>query len=183
MALNDIQLNSALLTEMYRDSLVDINEMGHQKTSTHPITDRGVRENKDQVSEQTGWKYLGNFKKNILLIVRYPIATYLPDDQMNFLTSILGACNLGLADVAIVNISNAPSPLYQELQNEFRSAVTIFFGVTPDELQMPVNFPEFQIQPFNQCVFLHAPTLEKLESDKLLKSRLWVCLRRIFNLP
>jgi len=130
-----------------------------------------------------GWKYLGEYKKTILLVVRYPTATYIPDEQLNFLTSVLGACKLSLGDIAILNLTNAPSVLHKDIQNKFKSSVTILFGLTPEELEMPVNFPEFQVQAFNNCTFLHTPTLEKLETDKILKSKLWVCLRKMFNLP
>jgi hypothetical protein len=88
-----------------------------------------------------------------------------------------------LGDIAILNLTNAPSVLHKDIQNKFKSSVTILFGLTPEELEMPVNFPEFQVQAFNNCTFLHTPTLEKLETDKILKSKLWVCLRKMFNLP
>ena len=116
------------------------------------------------------------------MIVRYPTATYLPDEQLNFLTSILAACKLSLGDVAIVNILNAPPAFYKGAMEKFRSTTTILFGITPQEFEMPVNFPEFQVQRFNNCTFLHTPGLESLEADKVLKSKLWVCLRRMFSL-
>jgi len=46
---------------------------------------------------------------------------------------------------------------------------------------MPLSFPEFQVQAFNNCIFLHTPVLEVLETDKVLKSKLWVCLKRMFG--
>lgn len=182
MALNDIQLNSALLAEMYRDSLVGINEGLQQNIHAQTREDKQGPEKNDPGTETLVVKQLGSFKKKILFVVRYPGITHLPDEQLSFLTSILAACKLSLADVAIVNLSNVPSATYHDIQEELRSVVTVLFGITPEEFEMPVNFPEFQIQPFNNCTFLHTPVLENLESDKILKSKLWVCLRRIFNL-
>jgi hypothetical protein len=106
----------------------------------------------------------------------------LPDEQLNFITGALTACKLGLADVAILNISHTPSGKYKEIYNEFKSKVTILFGVTPAEFEMPVDFPEFQVQAFNNCTYLHSPELSKLEADKVLKSKFWVCLRRLFDI-
>jgi hypothetical protein len=131
----------------------------------------------------TAWKYLGENKKNILLVVNYENATYLPDGQLNFLISILGACKLSLGDVAILNLATAPASSYNDIWEQFKSRTTMLFGITPTAFAMPVNFPEFQVQPFNNCTFVHTPLLEELERDKILKSKLWVCLRRIFNLP
>ena len=185
MALNDIQLNSTLLAEIYKDSLVEINDqfVGKQLQNLSSKTPSPPEDNLAANASAIVWKHLGQFKKRILLVVRYPNVTYMPDEQLNFLTSILGACKLSLADVAIVNVANLASAQYVDLREKFNSTVIIFFGLAPSELEMPVNFPEFQIQPFNNCTFLHTPMLEKLETDKVLKSKLWVCLRRIFDLP
>ena len=185
MALNDIRLNSTLLAEIYKDSLVEINDQhdGKQQQNLSSKTLSPPEYNLVTNTSPIAWKHLGQFKKRILLVVRYPDVTYMPDEQLNFLTSILAACKLSVADVAIVNVSNLPSVQYDDLREKFNSAVIILFGLAPSELEMPVNFPEFQIQPFNNCTFLHTPVLEKLESDKVLKSKLWVCLRRIFDLP
>jgi hypothetical protein len=176
MALNNIELNSLLLIDLYRNSLIEINEV-----KKNVVADQSKIEKNDSLTKE--WKFLGEFRKNILLVVRYNGLTHLPDESLNFLTSILIACKLSLADVAILNISNQPSALYKDVQKKFRGVTTVLFGITPQEFEMPLSFPEFQVQPFDNCTFLYAPVLEKLESDKILKSKLWVCLRRMFSLP
>ncbi|MFI5185461.1 MAG: hypothetical protein ACHQF0_01935 [Chitinophagales bacterium] len=178
MALNDIKLNSTVLIGMYRNSLLEIT--GKQEVKDHVFDDKPKIEENDALTKQ--WKFLGDFKKKILLIVRYKDATYLPDKQLNFLITILKACKISLGDVAILNIMDAPSVKYKDVQEKFESSFTILLGLTPLELEMPVNFPEFQVQSLNNCTFLHTPSLEKLETDNILKSKLWVCLRRMFSL-
>jgi hypothetical protein len=185
MALNNIQLNAALLAEIYKDSLVEIDGQS-PSVKVPPSTSQTqmpAEDNSTTNSPSISRKHLGEFKKRILIVVRYAGVAYLPDEPLNFLTSILTACKLSLGDVAIVNISNLPSVQYGDLREKYNSAVIILFGLAPSELEMPVNFPEFQIQPFNNCTFLYTPMLEELESDKVLKSKLWVCLRRMFDLP
>ena len=182
MSLNNIQLNPGLLAEMYRNSLVETTDkrQGDKKnTSSHP-PHPAAEPAKD--TKATGWKYLGEYKKNILIIVRYNDVTYMPNEQLNFLTSVLSACKLNLGDVAIFNIANAASASYKDLQEKFKSRFTILLGLTPEEFQMPLSFPEFQVQPFNNCTFLHTPVLEVLETDKVLKSKLWVCLKKMFGM-
>ena len=185
MALNDIRLNSTLLAEIYKDFLVEIDGQSHAKRTQSSKSQTQMPEDISTTNTSSiAWEHLGEFKKRILLVVRYPGVAYMPDEPLNFLTSILNACKLSLADVAIVNIANLPSIQYNDLRKKYNSAViVVLFGPTPSELEMPVNFPEFQIQPFHNCTFLHTPVLEKLETDKVLKSKLWVCLRRIFDLP
>jgi hypothetical protein len=178
MSLNNIQLNPSLLADMYRTSLVEAKE-----------TVRGTKEKQAPAAIETNdkepkaaiWKYLGEYKKNILIVVRYKEVPYLPNERLNFLTSVLSACKLNLGDVAIFNTANGPSALYKDLQEKFKSNFTILLGLSPEELEMPLSFPEFQVQAFNNCIFLHAPVLEVLETDKVLKSKLWVCLKKMFG--
>jgi hypothetical protein len=185
MSLNNIQLNPSLLADMYKACLVDTNETVKQSgkkqtvlSAATPTVETGpVAKNVKSPAP----KYLGEYKKNILIIVRYDATPYLPDEQLNFLTTVLSACKLNLGDVAIFNIATSRPALYKDLQEKFKSSFTILFGLTPEEFEMPLSFPEFQVQPFNNCTFLHAPVLEALEADKVLKSKLWVCLRKMFG--
>jgi len=179
MSLNNIHLNASMIAGLYKNSLVESggNPKGIGKgLSVLPEEDIEVKNNESV----TDWKYLGDYKKNILILVRYPSIPFLPDDQLNFLSTILGACKLNLGDVAILNISNHEPIIYSDVLKKFRSSFLILFGVTPKEFDLPVNFPEYQVQSLNNCTFLYAPVLEKLESDKVLKSKLWVCLKKMF---
>jgi len=178
MSLNNIQLNPSLLTDMYRTSLVETKENVLPEEKKHA---RAAIETDTKGPKAVSWKYLGEYKKNILIIVRYNDVPFLPNEQLNFLTSVLSACKLNLGDVAIFNTANAPSTFYKDLQEKFKSSFTILLGLTPEEFEMPLSFPEFQVQAFNNCTFLHTPVLEVLETDKVLKSKLWVCLKKMFG--
>jgi hypothetical protein len=183
MSLNNIQLSSSHLTELYRNSLVQTTEGSEPREKAFNQSPTQIAKPKRVNSPINEWKYLGENKKDILLVVRYSNAPHLPDEQLNFLISILGACKLSVADVAILNIANTPADTYDGVWQQFKSRIMVLFGMSPTEFAMPVNFPEFQVQALNNCTFLHTPLLEELERDKVLKSKLWVCLRRIFNLP
>lgn len=188
MSLNNIKLNFSIIEELYKNSLVETDEVFHRPETTLTTTisseikaDPDKKENIADIPKE-GWKYLGENKKNILLLVHYKNITHLPDGQLNFLTSVLTACKLNLGDVAILNTANHPSAIYKNMHEKFKGGSIILFGLTPGDFEMPLNFPEFQIQAFNNCTFLHSPAIEKLEADKVLKSKLWVCLRKMFNL-
>jgi hypothetical protein len=107
---------------------------------------------------------------------------HLPDNELAFLLNLLSACNLGMEDVAVLNIQNAAGLSASFLLDHFNTKTVLLFGITPAEFGLPVSFPEFQVQQFNKAVFLYSPALAVIEPDKLLKSKLWVCLRRIFGL-
>jgi len=180
MPLNNVRLDPGLLAELYKNSLVEIDDphtTGVKKSNLYNST----KETEKKQGAADEWKYLGDYKKNILLVVNYQESVHLPDAQLNFITSFLAACKLNLGDVAILNIDKAPFRFYKEVQTRFNSKVTVLFGLSPAEFSMPVNFPEFQVQAFNNCTFLTTPPLGQLETDNLLKSKLWVCLRRVFG--
>jgi hypothetical protein len=178
MSLNDIRLTSFLTAEMYKDVLVETADLDRQvadKNQQHEKTD-------DIKTTEKSWKFLGDFQKKILCIVQYENATHIPDEQLDFLTGILTACKLSIADVAILNLSNDPDSIHKSVHEKLQSTVTILFGVSPKQYEMPIDFPEFQVQPFNNCTFLFVPTIDEIAHDKLLKSKLWVSLRKIFGI-
>ncbi|MET0637816.1 MAG: hypothetical protein ABWZ25_17430 [Chitinophagaceae bacterium] len=133
-------------------------------------------------SESIPWKFLGNNKKQVLIVVSYEGAAYLPDEELSFLTKMLGACKLSLDDVAIVNSAFYPAARSSDYLRFFRSKVLFLFGPDPASFGLPLSFPHYQVQSFAGTTFLYTPALEERLRDELFKSKLWVCLKRIFNL-
>jgi len=173
MNINDIQLPAKLVADLYRSSLVETD-------GNHPSTPS--TEKMEEAVSATEWKWLGDNRKNILVIVQQIDAVHLPDKELDFFTAMLSACKLGLADVAIVNRNNHPEASYKELAGFFKSKIVLLFDVEPAAFGLPMNFPHYQLQAFANATFLFSPSLSELENDKLQKSKLWVCLKRLFNL-
>ena len=173
MNINDIQLPAKLVADLYRSSLVETDGNHPSDPSTEKMEETG---------SGTEWKWLGDNRRNILVIVQQTDAVHLPDKELDFLTAMLSACKLGLADVAIVNRNNHPQASYKELAGFFKSKIVLLFDVEPAAFGLPINFPHYQLQAFANATFLFSPSLSELENDKLQKSKLWVCLKRLFNL-
>jgi len=179
MDLRHINLPLSVIADLYHSSLVETNK------ASEKVQPGSIDSEKKLIPDQkkiVRWKYLGENQKNILIIVNHPDVPYLPDDEFNFLTGILGACKLGIGDVAIVNLNNHAGISHKELISHFKSEHIFLFGVEPSAFGLPMNFPHFQLQSFANNSFLFSPTLKDLESDKVLKSKLWVCLKRIFEI-
>ncbi len=176
MSLNDIKLPANMLTGLYRSVLV---ETGEIKTIPAPV----IASDSETAgkSPQSGLKYLGENRKNILIVVNDAEAVHISDADLQFLTRMLTACKLSLADVAIVNLNQQPVS-YKEILAELKSRICLLFTVEPSSFGLPMSFPFFQIQPFANCSFLYSPSLSELGNDDLLKSKLWVTLRRLFNI-
>lgn len=178
MDLNHIKLPAAVINELYKTALVE------------PALNTGVKEAAISAEKPVmtsteaitpEWKSLGSNEKNILIVVSNSDAVYLPDNDLNFLTGVLGACKLSLADVAVVNRFHYPETGYKELIVYFKSRVILLLGVEPAAMGLPINFPQYQLQAFQNNTFLFTPPLEEIEKDKLEKSKLWISLKRLFN--
>lgn len=181
MSLNSIALPASLVAELYGQTLTLANPAapGEIPAQNHAVEKSGemhVLVHKEEL------RALGNNAKKVLIVVNNPDNPFLPDNELQFLTGILSACQLSLDDVALVNWNNNPGTTGKELTALFNSRVVLLFDTAPAALELPVHFPFYQIQPFAGTTYLSAPSLGKLENDKLEKSKLWVCLKRLFNL-
>ncbi|HJV19631.1 MAG TPA: hypothetical protein VJ552_07095 [Sediminibacterium sp.] len=129
--------------------------------------------------------FLGNNGKKITILVNEPDAVHLNEEHLNFLTKILGACQLNIGDVAIVNTLQQ-SVTINEINKTLNPEVCILFGVEPENIQLPFTVPYYQVQQFGPTLFLLAPAFtafnEEAADAKLEKTRLWVSLKKIFNL-
>jgi len=172
MSLNSIKLEPTDIAFLFKNSLVEINAQEQVLPQTKIET--------EQVA--SGLKYLGENKKKTLVVVRYADAVHIRDKQLSFLTKLLAACNLNLADVAIFNFQDHNSSEFNEILNFFNPKVVLLFDVEPAEFGLPMIFPQFQVQRYKDAVFVSSPSLDIIEPDKSLKGKLWVCLKKIFNL-
>lgn len=163
MDLNRIQLTNQLLASLYPDVLI---ESGGASPAP----------------QDQPLKYLGKNAKNIVLLVRYASVPFLPDEELNFLTSILSACKLSLADVAVVNIHSLEENEVETALQPLEPRDVLLFGITPLSIDLPINFPQFQLQRFNNRTYLHSPDLQELANNKNLKLQLWSCLKNLFGL-
>jgi hypothetical protein len=181
MDLNHIELPPIVVADLYFSSLIADPEKTTRKGAETGITDE-EKPSQTEKSPVIIWKSLGSNQKNILIIVNTSEAVHLPDHELTFLTGILGACKLSLADVAIVNLHNQPQSSFKELTSFFKSKIVFLFDMEPAVFGLPMHFPQYQIQAFAGNSFLYAPSLKELENDRVEKSKLWVCLKRLFNL-
>lgn len=165
MSLDNIQLPSIVLQDLYKKSLIDLNN----NTTETAINNNNI-------------PYLGNNQKRICIIVDDENALYLTDELLNFLLGILGACKMSMADIALVNFSKNKPLSYLAIQNELKAETCLMFGILPEQLELPLSFPLYQIQKFNNQQYLAALPLQKLQQDKAEKTKLWNCLKLLFNL-
>ncbi|MCC6289057.1 MAG: hypothetical protein IT249_14335 [Chitinophagaceae bacterium] len=150
---------------------------------TSPIINLQPADKSKPAKEQTDTiKYLGSNKKNISILVKSADAPFLNDQSFNFLAGILNACKLNMADVALINISSAHNTGYTAINSITNPEKTILFDVSSLEISLPMQFPYFQVQRFNNVMYLSAPSLNIIEDDKAIKAQLWASLKQLFQL-
>jgi hypothetical protein len=170
----NFQLPDFLIADLYKQSIV--------LAGDEPETGKKQPEKAKTAARQ--W-YFGSNLQKITLLVTEKEAVYLQDDSLEFLSSILSACKLNLGDVAIVNHHNDPVD-YNFLKENLSPTCLLLFGVTAQQVQLPFTVPHYQVQKYDGRQFLLAPPLTAMlgasQEAKLEKSRLWLSLKKMFNI-
>jgi hypothetical protein len=202
MSLTNIKLPGLVIADLYRQSLVqDSNDAVAVRDAEPPAkvpTSGPVPQVEQPVSQPAtaavtqqppatkgggAYKVLGNNKRNISVVVHFPNEVFVPESDLQFLTKMLSACKLNLADVAIVNHATSAVAIDQ-LKEQLRPLLVLLFGVEPSTIQLPISFPAFKEQAYAGTTYLFAPGLAQLnqetEEAKLTKRKLWDCLKRLF---
>jgi hypothetical protein len=162
MGLNHIQLTPKLVADWYPSSLIET-------PASHVPASKGVN-------------ILGKNEKNILIVVSIAESPYLPPEEMNFLVSILSACKLYLDDVGIVNSFSLKEEEKFSLNEKVSPKSVLLFDVSPLAYGLPIEFPPFQVQDFNKCTYVVAPSLSVIKGDVQLKKQLWNSLKKLFHI-
>lgn len=164
-----MELAPALLVGLYEKDLVK------EPTVAAPAGERKTD------SREIG--FLGKNARGIVVLVRYENDVYLPEPQLQFLTSILAACQLNLGDVAIINTAKqpvAPTSIAAQFQPKF----LLGFGIDASA----IGYPESALLStchLDGMQVVWSPAAETLNGSgaesKALKSKLWLCLKAMFN--
>lgn len=166
MSLNSIQLSPTSIQELYGHSLVELKSPA-MATEPRPVAAINV---------------LGKNQQHIVIVVNNDEVAFVPDEELNFLLGVLSACKLNMDDVGILNISKKPCPGYKEIAAELQAEKLILFGTTPDAIKLPLSFPHYQVQRYNDQTYLSAPALRVIQQDKAEKTKLWNSLKQLFSI-
>ncbi len=161
MSLDNIQLPPFVLGSLFNKSLYELK----------PATG---------ISATGGISFLGENKRRIAILVSSPDAIYLADEELNFLLGILTACKLSMMDIALINVSKNQGLSYSDIAEQLQAEKVFLFGINPESLNLPLQFPHYQLQHFNNQVYLSSEALSKLQTDKQEKLKLWNSLKKVF---
>ncbi len=120
-------------------------------------------------------------KKLMAVITSQPLSAETDPATFNFLSGIVQACRIPVAEVLILN-AQQDEINFKYIQDHQPSPIVLMFDITPGDMGLPVYFPHFQLQQYSGVTYLSAPDLATLQTDKLLKSKLWLCLKTHFSI-
>lgn len=172
-----IQLPDFILADWYKDALVILNDVQPSNKIVEPLA--------EPLQIKPEKIFLGDNKKGVVIVVKETEAVYLNDESLQFLSNILGACKLNLGDVAIVN-HHSQTLQYSILKELLQPNYLLLFDVDAKDINLPFTLPNYQLFPYDKCNFLTVPSLQKMlgntQEAKLEKSKLWLSLKKMFNI-
>ena len=168
MSIDNTPLPAILLQSLFRNSLVDLH------ADVTGITDHVVK-------EEPGITFLGGNEKKISFLFNDKDNKFLADSQVKFLYDLIAACQLSMGDIALVNFSNNRIT-YRELTVQLQPKRILLFGISASDLYLPFTIPLFQMQNFQEQIYLICPSVEDLQMNIELKKQLWQSLQKIFNI-
>ncbi|MCY7422924.1 MAG: hypothetical protein LH478_14425 [Chitinophagaceae bacterium] len=181
---NNIELPPFIIAELFKNSLVEVNEDNYVSSIKDVLIPLLINDQLTEVvvNEQI---YLGNNLKQVSIVVSEADKKIINEKDLKFLTSILKACQLNKEDIAIFNQLKTPVT-YSYLKENLQAKYLLVFGIEPTEIKLPFIIPHFQVQQYAGCTIIIAPPLSDMNNDnaegKLLKTKLWMSLQRCFNL-
>lgn len=190
-------LPAAVLVTLFKDTLVlpekeiksvenkekaIITAIGKEAIATTP-TNEVVNELKS--STPVPIKYLGDHLKKIIVLVNDNNAVHLNETDLGLLSSILNACKLTLADIALINIAQQPLALHEMLIT-LPSLFVISFDITSAQLKIKLPTTLYKPIVLGETQILFSNNLQSMQGGdqnaKLEKSKLWNALKLLFKL-
>ncbi len=174
MSIDNIQLNGYLCQKMFSKNLLETLQTNENQSNTI------LSDTTKKTSQNSKISCLGENEGNILFIVNDTQNKFIADNEMKLLSDLLTACKISMVDIALVNYNQHPKITYKELIEQFQSKKMLLFGVTASDLDLPFTIPFFQLQKFQEQLYMISPSLSDFINNVKLKKELWNSLKKIF---
>jgi hypothetical protein len=194
-------LPNSVLVSLYKDTLVlpelakkqpeiipnpldaQIKTLDAQATTTAVQTE--TDKDNSSINDSRQIKYLGEHLKQVTIIVKDELAVYLNENDLTLLSSILSACKLTLADIALINVAQQKLSLH-EILNVLPSKLVMIFDVSSTTLKIKLPTTLYKSIQLGDTYLLFSNSLSLMQggdqSAKLEKGKLWAILKSLFQL-
>ena len=172
MSLTNTKLPGFILADLFKTALIDLPAEQQEEKAVEQILEAAI-------------SFVGQNQHYITIGVYAAEQQDVPADHLQFLTSILKACQRTMDHVAVVNFG-VRELLLADLVAQLQPRIILLFGayhVFGSWMIQTEDFSPFYLQ---QIQIVRVPALEQmLESNaesRILKSKLWNVLKQLFNL-
>jgi hypothetical protein len=194
-------LPNSVLVSLFKDTLVlpelakkqpeiipnpldaQIKTLDAQATTTEVQTE--TDKDNSSINDSRQIKYLGEHLKQVTIIVKDELAVYLNENDLTLLSSILSACKLTLADIALINVAQQKLSLH-EILNVLPSKLVMIFDVSSTTLKIKLPTTLYKSIQLGDTYLLFSNSLSLMQggdqSAKLEKGKLWAILKSLFQL-
>lgn len=177
MGIDHLELSSEIIAALYPESLV----MANSVTSDHLSGKRQA-----PASELSGpYHSSGGNRRSISFLTGYGESGFMAENQFIFLGKILAACKCSMEDISLVNTAEQPVRL-DLLKTQLHPKIIFLWGIPPATVGLDPALPHFSIFSVDGMSVIPVPSPDLMSGDSAegtaLKQRLWVCLKKIFNL-
>ena len=159
--------------------------MDAQATTTRVPIEADKDNNHIPINDSRQIKYLGEHLKQVTIIVKDELAVYLNENDLTLLSSILSACKLTLADIALINVAQQKLSLH-EILNVLPSKLVMIFDVSSTTLKIKLPTTLYKSIELGDTYLLFSNALSLMQggdqSAKLEKGKLWAILKQLFQL-
>ncbi len=207
MSFENVQLSSSVIADLYRQSLVVLDDVqpnpkktAKKRNAAEPgglavVADKMVLDEPEKIllpipvipvpeEVKPFIKYMGEFNQGVSIVIAEPGHEHILPEDLEFLEKMMAACKLTVADMAIINVvTNQPAA--KQLWQLMPAKVVLMFDVTTSAIGIPFYQPDFKVQHWDNAQFLNAPSLAAFRGRdtpelKGLKRKLWEALQKIF---
>lgn len=180
-------LPNSVIVNLYKESLVlgstPVNV--DKKAPASPALEEHTAPIEAEEAPIAPVKFLGEHQKKILVLVQDSNAVHLNERNFDLLTSILNACKLTIADIALINLANKNYSLHQILV-QVPSDIVLIFDIPPTQLKIKLPTKIYSPILLGSTQLLFSNNLAQMQgidqASKVEKTKLWTALKMIFNL-
>ena len=130
------------------------------------------------VTSQPVYKFLGNNKRNILILVNDAAHDVSDEKGRELLRKIVKSVNLTTADFALLNYAGYHNTSFEQLKQHFSCVFVFAFGVSPEHLGLS-GHPQNKVVTIGSVKLIFSAELRKLEEDMEAKKTLWGSLKQM----
>ncbi len=189
LVLPENKINPAIIEQQNANLAADQEAFAKKNNKKEPIIESKETEvtavPEETMEALTNFKYLGDHHKKIVVLVNDPASVYLNEADFILLTSILNACRLTIADIALVNLGHQKAGLHQIL-NLLPSKLVIVFELDSKALKIKLPTQLYKVIPLGESNLLFSKSLTSMQGTdanaKQEKAKLWGVLKQIFQL-